>query len=207
MKNNALAMYNRYHLERDDERLGLFLRICEKYTVEKVLYPGSFHLTPALVFPFTCFVDSDRRARKFFDAPEVSEYISKHRIYISDAEYVFHLADYRKGIPERPNSFDLLISQHAGLVSQACKQYLKIGGILVANNSHGDASMASVDHDFEFVAVIKRRNNNFTFSEDNLNSYFIPKKKIETSREYIERTGRGIGYTKTASVYLFRKTE
>ncbi len=189
-----------------DERLGLFLRLSEKYTIKKVLYPGSFvHLTPALVFPFTCFVDSDRRAKKFFDSPEVSRYISNHKIYTSDAEFIFHLSDYNKGIPEQPNSFDLLISQYAGFVSQACKQYLKIGGILVANNSHGDASMASVDPEFEFVGVINRRNSKFNFSAGNLHSYFILKKKIEISREYIESIGRGIGYTKTAFAYIFRK--
>ena len=143
MYNDAVKIYSKYHLERKDERLGLFLRLSEKYTIKKVLYPGSFvHLTPALVFPFTCFVDSDRRAGKFFDSLEVSEYVSNHKIYKSDAEFIFHLSDYNKGIPEQPNSFDLLISQYAGFVSQACKQYLKIGGIIVANNSHGDASMA-----------------------------------------------------------------
>lgn len=206
MKNDALKMYSKYHLERDDERLGLFLRLSEKYAIKKVLYPGSFvHLTPALVFPFTYFVDSDRRAKKFFDSPEVSEYVSNHKIYKSDAEFIFHLSDYNKGIPEQPNSFDLLISQYAGFVSQACKQYLKIVGILVANNSHGDASMASVDPEFEFIGVINRRNSKFKLSSENLNSYFIPKKKIEISREYIESIGRGVGYTKTAFAYIFRK--
>ncbi|MBC8229253.1 hypothetical protein H8E77_06880 [bacterium] len=206
MKNDALKMYSKYHLERDDERLGLFLRLSEKYAIKKVLYPGSFvHLTPALVFPLTYFVDSDRRAKKFFDSPEVSEYVSNHKIYKSDAEFIFHLSDYNKGIPEQPNSFDLLISQYAGFVSQACKQYLKIVGILVANNSHGDASMASVDPEFEFIGVINRRNSKFKLSSENLNSYFIPKKKIEISREYIESIGRGVGYTKTAFAYIFRK--
>ena len=35
----------------------------------------------------------------------------------------------------------------------------------------------------------------------------IPKKKIEISREYIKSIGRGIGYTKTAFAYIFRKTQ
>ena len=123
MKNSMFQLYSKYHLERDDERLQLFLRLSEKFPIKKVLYPGSFvHLTPALVFPFTCFVDSDRRAKKFFDSPEVSEYISNHKIYKSNAEYKFHLSDYNKDIPEQSESFDLLISQYAGFISQACKR-------------------------------------------------------------------------------------
>ena len=201
-----LQLYSKYHLERDDERLQLFLRLSEKFSIKKALYPGSFvHLTPALIFPFTCFVDSDRRAKRFFDSPEVSEYISNHKIYKSNAEYKFYLSDYNKDFPEKPESFDLLISQYAGFISQACKKYLKVGGILAANNSHGDAGMASVDSEFEFVGVIDRRNSKCKYSEDNLNSYFIPRRKIEISCEYIESLGKGVGYTKTAFVYIFRK--
>jgi hypothetical protein len=100
MKTNALSLYSQYHIERDDDRLGFFLRLSEQYTIKKVLYPGSFvHLTPALVFPCTCFVDSDRRAQRFFDSPEVFEYVSNHKIYKSEADYVFHSSDYKGGIP------------------------------------------------------------------------------------------------------------
>ena len=58
---------------------------------------------------------------------------------------------YTAGFAEAEKSFDLLISQYAGFVSQHCKKYLKIGGILLVNNSHGDASMAKLDDDYKFV--------------------------------------------------------
>jgi len=49
---------------------------------------------------------------------------------------------------------DLIISQYAGFVGQATKKYLKTGGILLCNDSHGDATLARFDHDFEFIGVM-----------------------------------------------------
>ncbi len=37
---------------------------------------------------------------------------------------------------------DLIISQYAGFVGQETKRYLKEGGILLCNDSHGDATLA-----------------------------------------------------------------
>ena len=76
----------------------------------------------------------------------------------------------------------------------------------MANNSHGDASMASIESDYQFVGVLnKRKENNYTFSDKNLGTYFIPKKKMKITKEYLEKIQRGIGYTKSATNYLFRR--
>jgi hypothetical protein len=86
------------------------------------------------------------------------------------------------------------------------KKYLKKDGILVCNNSHGDASMASIDHDYELVAVYNRRSDEkFSLSEKNLTEYLIPKQKREITKEYLQKTMKGIGYTKSPSGYIFRK--
>lgn len=53
---------------------------------------------------------------------------------------------------------DLIISQYAGFVGQATKVYLKKGGILLCNDSHGDATLAYCDSDYEFVGVINLNN-------------------------------------------------
>ena len=99
-----------------------------------------------------------------------------------------------------------MISQYAGFISQCCKKYLKKGGILLANNSHGDASMAHLDGDFEFIGVIYRSNRQYRLTEKNLDKYFIPKKAdLKVTKAYLEKTQRGVGYTKTANAYIFRK--
>ena len=103
-------------------------------------------------------------------------------------------------------SFELLISQYAGFVSQYCKKYLKADGLLVANNSHGDASMAFLDIDYEFIGVFnKRSENKYAMSTKNLNTYFIPKKPRVITQAYLKQIKKGVGYTKYASSYLFRK--
>ena len=100
----------------------------------------------------------------------------------------------------------MLISQYAGFVSQCCKKYLKPGGLLVANNSHGDASMASIDTSFEFIGVVYYSKLVYRYTTKNLDKYFIPKKKdFKITKEHLEKTMKGIGYTKTASAYLFKK--
>ena len=118
----------------------------------------------------------------------------------------FHFKDYQKDIKEPKESFDLLISQYAGFISLYCKHYLKVGGLLLANNNHGDASMAFLDKDYRFIGVFnKRSGNKYTFSNKNLNTYFIPKKPREITREYFLKTQKGIGYTKSPASYLFTK--
>jgi hypothetical protein len=126
-------------------------------------------------------------------------------LYDEDSVISFRHKDYRKDIGELRESFDLLISQYAGFVSQFCKKYLKIGGILLVNNSHGDASMASIDDDYKFIGVLNKRRNKYSLSEKNLGSYFIPKKPREITREHLEKIKRGIGYTKSPTAYIFKR--
>ena len=204
--NQSLKLYNKYHADNDNERLDLFQLLAERYGIEKALYPGCFvHITPSFIYPSVTYVDTDKRARKFFSDPIIRDFVSKHKIYRLKAEITFHSADYRSDIGEEDESFDLLISQYAGFISQHCKKYLRIGGLLVVNNSHGDASMASIDDDYEFSAAILKRGGKYRLTEKDLDSYFVPKSKINITKEYIEKIQRGIGYRKSGSVYLFRR--
>jgi len=49
MKNDALKMYSKYHLERDDERLGLFLRLYKSFIslfIKYIIRPAvKLHIT------------------------------------------------------------------------------------------------------------------------------------------------------------------
>ena len=99
----------------------------------------------------------------------------------------------------------MLISLYAGFISKYCKDLLKKNGLLLANNSHGDASMAQLDNDFTFFGVINYQNKKYYLKTENLDEYFIPKKNITVTKELLEKTNRGVGYTKSASFYLFKK--
>lgn len=206
---NPLSLYKKYHIDREDERQGIFTILAEKFRIKTALYPGSFvHITPSFAISKVVYVDSYEKAKNFFNNPEVYDFINKNKSYKEDPEITFHLKDYQKDIGELRESFDLLISQYSGFVSLYCKKYLKVDGLLIANNSHGDASMASIDNDYEFIGVFKKRSTKkYIFSDTNLDTYFIPKKPIKITKTYLKQIQKGIGYTKSASSYLFKRVE
>lgn len=204
--NAPLDLYRKYHLERDDERLGLFRGLVERHGPLSALYPGSFvHVTPSFVVPTVVYVDADARGARFFSDPQLLELVRRRREYGPEPTIRFHAQDYEKPLDEPEESFDLLVSQYAGFVSRAGKRFLRVGGHLVANNSHGDASMAALDPDFELVGVYTRRGERFSFSSRELDSRMMPKKGAPPSREELERTMRGPGFTRPAAGYVFRR--
>lgn len=206
METNAFVLYQKYHLDRADERLEMFESLVKHFIIERVLYPGSFvHVTPSFIFPKVTYVDMEQRAKQFFSEPELQKLISKRKTYSQEAQVQFHYQDYTKRLPVCDESFELLVSQHAGFVSQYCKRYLKIGGWLLANNSHGDASMAYLDADYKLVGVMNRRSDKFSFSVNKLEEFFVPKKNVQITKEYLEKTQSSIGYQKSAFAYVFRR--
>lgn len=202
-----LELYRKHYIDKDYTSIGLFREIKSKYNPRRILYPGCYvHITPSLVFSDVTYVDSFRNTNKFFDSIEVMEFIKRNKEYGEDAKFTFYYQDYFRNLPEKFNSFDLIISQYGGFVGQATKRYLKKGGVLVCNNSHGDAPMASIDSDFELVAVYNRRSDyKFSISGKDLDQYLIPKKEIKITKELLETTMRGIVYTKSPSGYIFSK--
>jgi len=200
----SAAIYRKYHGDKADERLGLFEGLVERYGVDRVLYPGSFvHITPSFVIAEAVYVDSDKRAAAFFADPGTVAFVRERRAYDSEPIIRFHHQDFATPIPEPDASFDLLISQYAGFVSRDCKRYLRVGGYLVANNSHGDASMARFDPDFELVAVYRRYSERFTFSSQELDTYMIPRSGMEPDRMRLEREMRGPAFSRSVAGYVF----
>ena len=204
--NKNLQLYEKYFVDNQSERPGLFRAIKERYSCTSAVYPGSFiHVTPSLIFENTVYIDSDRRVQKFFDDPEILKWVESNKEY--EAETVIHgfQQNYSKNVPVEIDEFDLLISQYAGFVSQDCKKYLKKNGILLVNNSHADAGLAFLDQDYELIAVVNNNNGKWTIKQTGLEEYFIPKKGPHPPKASLLKTMRGIGYKKTASNYIFRK--
>ena len=208
MAKSALDLYRKYFQDRQFERLDLFEITADRFDVQQALYPGSFvHITPSFIFPNVVYVDNDKQAKQFFSKPEISKFIAERKIYPQEAKVSFYFTDYRNGFNEPFDYFDLLISQYAGFVGQHCKQYLKTGGFLLANNSHGDAGVAAIDDDYQLKAVFSVRNGKHRISEKNLDEYFVPKSQIQITKDYLEKVQKDIGYKKTAGVYLFQKIQ
>ena len=164
LKNNTPELYFQYFIQKDDERIALFKILKDSYLLQKGLYPGSFvHITPSFFIENMVYVDSDRRMTKFFSDPAVNKFITNRKKYEAPSLVSFLQADFTKPLPLEDNSFDILVSLYAGFISQHCKQKLKMGGILVANNSHGDSSIAFTDWDYELIGAIKRNGKNQSY--------------------------------------------
>ena len=188
------------------DRLRLFTAVRGFTGETSVLYPGSFvDVAPSFVFSPVIYVDNDRQADRFFtDTAGVDEIISNHRQNRNRTEWRFLHADYRSEIDLADGSVGLLVSLYAGFVSEDCTRYLRPGGWLLVNPSHGDAAMASIDPRYRLAAVINARSGRYTVSEGELDSYMIPKRPTEINAELLHRTGRGLAYTRTPFAYLFQ---
>ena len=133
------------------------------------------------------------------------EFIRERKEYDEDPKISFYGIDYNVLIDKLHRQFDLLISQYAGFISETCKEYLKIGGFLLVNNSHGDAGLASIDEDYKLISTVHKAKGKYRLSYTNLEKYFIPKSKIIVTKELLYRTGKGVGYTKTTPLYIFQR--
>ena len=205
LKNNVVIQYKEYF--HNGDRRDIFKLLVDYYEIQSAIYPGSYiDIAPSFYIPLTVYIDSFKKTNKFFEDNSIYSFIAKNKIYRNKPILRYYNEDYNSDFGEEEENFDLLISLYAGFVSQSCKKYLKKGGILLANNSHGDASMAYLDDDFELIAVIYRSNRQYRLTNKNLEKYFIPKNpELIVTKDYVKKIGRGIGYTKTASAYVFQK--
>jgi len=205
--NKNIELYNKHFVQSNREMTQLFGILKEKYTIHSAIYPGSFvHISPAFIFPVTAFIDNDRRVAKFFADPEVLALVEEKKKYREKTYIEAFQKNYESETTLKEESFDLMISQYAGFISQLCKPYLKIGGILLVNNSHADAGLAYLDKDYKLIAVANHIKGRWEISEKNLGEYFIPKKGVHPTKEVLIATMRGIGYRRIATNYIFRRT-
>jgi len=204
MKDHSL--YTEFYLDRDFERLEIFELIQNQLGVNSALYPGSFvHITPSFVIPEVVYVDSDKKAKKFFLESRMYDYIQSKKRYPQLPLYRFHPQDFIQEIPEKEKYFDLLISQYAGFVSQYAKRYLKTGGWLLVNNSHGDASMAYLDEGYRLFSIITGSLHRPRWITKDLETYFVPKQGSHPTVKEVFKMQKGIGYKNSAQHYVFQK--
>ena len=199
-------LYKKYYIDREYEQVDLFRMIRREFGIRTAVYPGSYvHISPSFIFPETVYIDTDSKAVTFFKSGQLQSYVEKRKEYSERPDIRFFDSDYREIIPELVNRFQLMISQYAGFISEYCKPYLEPGGILLVNNSHADAGLASLDPDYTFIAAVRKTADTYRISYTALNEYFIPKKEIDVTREYLHSIKKGVGYRKAVPLYIFRK--
>jgi len=194
-------LYDRY-ADKIGDRKALYEVVAKEYDIYSAIYPGShIDIAPSLVIPKVIYIDNYKGAIKFFKHIDViKEYIDRKKEYSTSSEIVFIGQDYTNFL--KMEEVDLIISQYAGFAGQATKYLLKVGGILLCNDSHGDATLARFDEDFEFIGIIDNENKIY---RNNLEDYFRAPKGKEVDLELVRREMKGIKYKLVADNYLFRK--
>ncbi len=197
--------------EKQDQHVGdrqrLFTAVAQTVDASNVLYPGSYvDLAPSFVWPSVTYVDIDRRATQFFsDGDGIQQLLVEHGVKSRSHAVSFISSDYAESLGLDDFAFDLLISLYAGFISEHCTRYLRIGGTLLVNPSHGDAAMASIDPRYRLTAVITARSGGYSVTSRELDTYLRPKRDVEVTRECLHASGRGVAYTKSPFAYLFER--
>jgi hypothetical protein len=199
--NKHLKEYTEYTTKVGD-RKELYSIVAENFGIKRALYPGShIDITPSLVIPDVIYIDNFKGAIKFFEKIElIKDYINKNKEYKENCRITFKGDNYEKSL--NIQKVDLIISQYAGFVGQVTKKYLKEDGILLCNDSHGDATLAFFDDDFEFIGVIDSNNMIIT---SGLEKYFKFARVREGDVEKVYRTMKGPKYKYQEKNYLFKR--
>ncbi|WP_028829854.1 hypothetical protein [Proteocatella sphenisci] len=202
MKSRTIIEEYYEYRDKIGNRTELYRIVAKRYGVASALYPGShIDIAPSLVIPKVIYVDNFKGAINFFKNMEmIKNYIAENKEYEEPCDIVFRGQDYTGEIDVEP--VDLIISQYAGFVGQATKKYLKKGGILLCNDSHGDATLSRFDDDFEFIGVIGKNNR---IIDTKLDDYFVLPKNKNVDLVKVKEKIKGPKYKLTAENYLFRK--
>lgn len=188
------------------DRSELFGILAERWPSHDALYPGCYlDASPSTAIPAVTYVDTDRRAERYFaDQERVAAELRGRTRQGFTPRVRFLRGDYTTALDLPEAAFDLLISLYAGPFWDHCRRYLRPGGLFLANASHGDACIAALDPRLTLVAAVHHRDDRYRFDTDALNSYLVPKSPAAADADKIRRSGRGIAYTPTAFAYLFR---
>lgn len=191
------------------DRSGMYRALLEHWAPASALNVGSYlDLSPSTSIPSVTYVDTDRRAAKFFaDHKRVMSELEGATAPGAAPEITFLEADFTHTLAVADESFDLLIALYTGPAWDSCARYLAPTGLFLANSSHGDASLAALDPRMTLVGAIHHRNGQYRIDRSDLDHYLIPKKPETADADLIRASGRGIGYTKTAFAYLFQRED
>lgn len=201
MNNSIIKAYHEYR-DKTGDRKALYRSVAVNYDITNALYPGShIDIAPSLVIPKVIYVDNFKGTIKFFKNMDlIKNYVTEHKAYAEPCELIFLDQDYRDALNIEP--VQLVISQYAGFVGQATKRYLKLGGLLLCNDSHGDATLARFDSTFDLVGVM---DHDYQIIDTKLDDYFVLPRGENVNLVKVKEKMKGPKYKLSAENYLFRK--
>ncbi|TNF06957.1 MAG: hypothetical protein EP317_05730 [Bacillota bacterium] len=199
---NCMKEFEDY-IAKIGDRKSLYSLVARKFNATRALYPGSYiDISPSFVLPDVTYIDNFNGAIHFFNhMDEIKRYVEKHKVYSEECSIKFFGSDYTDYI--NIEQVDMIISQFAGFVGQATKRYLKKGGILLCNDSHGDATLAYLDDDYDFIGVVLSNN---TIETNELDKYFkfARNRSIDLDKVKTEMKGPKYKFNPTNYIFMLR---
>jgi len=202
----VIEKYHEY-VDKRGSCISVFKSVTEYFNIKSAIYPGSYiHITPSLVIPEMYYVDTDKKALKFYkNIKTIEQYIEKNKLYDEASKLNFEGIDFTNHLNAKKSHYDLMISLYSGFISYHCKSYLKIDGLLLVNDSHGDATLAYFDPDYAFVGVVEQENGNIVIMTSDLEKYFKLYKNKEVDISKVRSEMKGPKYRIRTEYYLFKK--
>lgn len=196
---NCVEEYKKYVAKIGDRRT-LYRSVANFFNVKKALYPGShIDISASLVIPNVTYIDNYKGTIQFFrHLNEIKSYINLNKEYTEECTVDFFGLDYNANI--KLNKVDMVISQFAGFVGQATKKHLKKGGILLCNDSHGDATLAYLDEDYDFIGIVE---SNHVIIVKELEKYFKFTRERQIDVNSVLTKMKGPRYKFQPSNYIF----
>ena len=211
LKSKNLTWFLKIYKGLEDWHLPIFRDTRSFTRASHVLYPGSDkHLTASLVFPSVIYVDYNKNVEPVFHDSAVTQWINDNKDYDKNTDVTF-LCKRFEGRLADDESFDLLISASAGIVSTPCSRYLKVGGYFLASDAHFDARTLFLDPKFELVGVFDKDTGKLGTDAESLAGHFettsgkiITKKQVKESIQK-SKSRRSFKLKKETWFYLFQK--
>ena len=160
----------------------------------KVLYPGCHrHITPSLVFPDITYVDSDKKVGDIFDIENnsyIREWIEENSEYkntdtVARIRFIHTSYANMKKVRRHKivlDSFDLLISLSAGIVTHDGLDFLQTGGYYLVNAAHADAMVAYLQPSLRLRAYWDEEEGKFSQDQNALKDLFMARVKGSKKR-------------------------
>jgi hypothetical protein len=190
-KINQFSEYLRAYRKKgtaEDSHDCIFRALKADIHPEKVLYPGCHrHITPSLFFSNVHYVDSDQKVGGIYSDPKAIDFINSNKEYPQSPQLSFSCKDYNSPL-DSPESYDLLISLSADVVSAPCEQYLKPGGHLFVNDSHSDARTAYLNPRFRLVSTYDSTTGSFCGDKNILADHFHTKDGKEITQAMVNES-------------------
>ncbi len=211
---DALPTYLRDYREmrhsHDHDLLSVFRAVRRLIGAPDTVYPGCYvHLSPSLVFPRVCYVDSVKGFGVAMQSDDLTVWLDAHKEYAEPASVCAVETAYDRIPSTLFARFGLMVSLNAGAVSQECKPLLTPGAHLLVNDGHYDAARAHVDGDYTLVAVLGA-DGALETSEEELREYFVSKQGQPLTRDMLAENERRAPskarhkMARAADAYLFR---